>query len=65
MNILSSRKISLMLAASAAVSLVTSLPAEAGSFRSIDGSGNNITNPTWGETDTELLRLVSPRSEDV
>ncbi len=64
MNILSSRKISLMLAASAAVSLVTSLPAEAGSFRSIDGSGNNITNPTWGETDTELLRLVSPAYED-
>jgi hypothetical protein len=29
------------------------------SFRSIDGSGNNIANPTWGQAGTDLLR-VSP-----
>jgi hypothetical protein len=29
------------------------------SFRSIDGSGNNIAHPTWGQAGTDLLR-VSP-----
>lgn len=43
---------------------IASLPATAGSFRSIDGSGNNIANPNWGEAHTELLRLTSPAYED-
>src|SRR5262245_63225342 len=29
------------------------------SFRSIDGSGNNVAHPTWGQSGTDLLR-VSP-----
>jgi hypothetical protein len=29
------------------------------SFRSVDGSGNNIANPSWGQASTDLLR-VSP-----
>jgi len=29
-------------------------------FRSIDGSGNNINNPTWGEANFQLLRMTSP-----
>src|SRR6516164_8482845 len=28
-------------------------------FRSVDGSGNNIANPSWGQAGTDLLR-VSP-----
>jgi hypothetical protein len=28
-------------------------------FRAIDGFGNNIANPTWGQAGTDLLR-VSP-----
>ncbi len=43
--------------------LVVSLVASAGMAasaiaedRSIDGSGNNIANPTWGEADSQLLR---------
>lgn len=64
MNVLKLRTVSLTLAASATLGLMTSPPVRAGSFRSIDGSGNNIANPTWGETDTELLRLVPPAYED-
>lgn len=30
--------------------------ASAQPYRSIDGSGNNVSNPTWGSTGTELLR---------
>lgn len=37
---------------------------QAGEYRSIDGSGNNIANPTWGETDTRLMRMASPAYED-
>ncbi len=28
-------------------------------FRSIDGTGNNRANPSWGKADVELLRLTS------
>jgi hypothetical protein len=27
-------------------------------YRTIDGSGNNLANPTWGEAGTDLLRLA-------
>ena len=33
-------------------------------FRSIDGSGNNLANPDFGQADTQLLRLTSPEYED-
>ncbi|MGD2182050.1 peroxidase family protein [Lusitaniella coriacea] len=51
-------KLSLGLATFATFSLATLGTAEAADFRSIDGSGNNIANPTWGATDTHLLRLL-------
>ena len=28
--------------------------------RSIDGSGNNLLNPTWGAADQQLLRMAAP-----
>ena len=48
----------------AALGFAPSLPTTAAEFRSIDGSGNNIDNPTWGEADTQLLRLLEPDYED-
>ncbi|NES24473.1 MAG: PEP-CTERM sorting domain-containing protein [Symploca sp. SIO3E6] len=64
MKILKPRKLGLALTSFAALGFVTSLPATAQSFRSINGSGNNIANPTWGETDTQLLRLLPSDYED-
>jgi hypothetical protein len=32
--------------------------------RSIDGSHNNIQNPSWGSTDSQLLRNVAPDYKD-
>ena len=58
------QKLGLALTGFAALGLTTSLPTTAATFRSIDGSGNNIANPTWGSTDTQLLRLLSPAYED-
>jgi hypothetical protein len=29
-------------------------------FRSIDGTGNNLTHPTWGGAGTDLLRIAPP-----
>ncbi len=36
------------------LSIAQVLPDE---YRSIDGSGNNISNPTWGSVGTQLLRM--------
>ena len=36
----------------------------AGEFRSIDGSGNNKANTSWGAAGSELLRLTTPRYAD-
>jgi len=33
-------------------------------FRSIDGSGNNFDNPTWGQANFPLLRMTSPDYND-
>ncbi len=33
-------------------------------FRTINGEGNNLANPTWGEADIQLLRLTSPDYEN-
>ncbi|WP_017326727.1 peroxidase family protein [Synechococcus sp. PCC 7336] len=35
-----------------------------GEFRTINGLGNNIANPTLGEAETELIRLFDPAFED-
>ncbi|MBE9128936.1 MULTISPECIES: peroxidase family protein [unclassified Coleofasciculus] len=44
----------------ATLGFALSLPAEAIEFRSFDGSGNNITNPSYGAAETELIRLLEP-----
>ena len=54
----------LALTAFAALGFATSLPAAAAEFRTIDGSDNNIANPTWGEADTQLLRLLPADYDD-
>ena len=41
-----------------------SVPGAAGEFRTINGFGNNLNDPTLGEAETELLRLLSPEYED-
>src|SRR3954470_16439570 len=33
-------------------------------IRSIDGSGNNLTNPDWGAAGSELVRLVASKYAD-
>ena len=64
MKTLTLQKLGLTLTSFTALGFVTSLPATAATFRSIDGSGNNIANPTWGETYTQFLRLLPPAYED-
>ena len=64
MNLHNVTKLLLVLTTLTTVSLAAISPAEALSFRSIDGSGNNIANPTWGEADTKMLRLKTPAYED-
>src|SRR5437764_6959338 len=36
----------------------------AAAVRSIDGTGNNLLNPSWGGTDTALLRLAAAQYAD-
>jgi len=65
MTTLHPHKLCLALTTIATLGFTTSLPASAVElFRSIDGSGNNITNPTYGQAGTQLLRLVSPAYDD-
>jgi hypothetical protein len=33
-------------------------------FRSIDGTGNNVANPSWGAAETPVLRLLAPAYGD-
>ncbi len=53
-----------LVAAAMTVFSVGAERAEAGSYRSIDGSGNNIANPDWGQAHVQLLRLTTPAYED-
>ncbi|MFO0944746.1 MAG: peroxidase family protein [Planctomycetota bacterium] len=39
-------------------------PDEEVEFASIDGSGNNLQNPDWGSTGTELLRIADAEYSD-
>ncbi|MGK7939950.1 MAG: peroxidase family protein [Crocosphaera sp.] len=55
---------SLILTGATLLSCAWSLPANAGSFRSINGSNNNLAHPTWGEAGIDLLRLAEPAYED-
>ena len=36
-----------------------SLSLKGGEFRSIDGSGNNVGHPTWGQAGTQFLRMTT------
>ncbi len=57
-------KWSLAITGATLLSFGWSLPGSAGSFRSIDGSNNNLANPTWGQVDVDLIRLADPAYED-
>ncbi|HIK31390.1 MAG TPA: peroxiredoxin [Oscillatoriales cyanobacterium M59_W2019_021] len=57
------RPISSILVATAAVAIVPDIAAAA-TFRTLDGSGNNLTNPHWGAADTQLLRMTDPAYAD-
>lgn len=37
--------------------LLSGTPAAGSTFRSIDGTGNNVANPDWGSAETPLVRL--------
>jgi peroxidase len=48
-----------------AVSLVLAAASNAlAQYRSLDGSGNNMANPTWGEAGTQLSRIATPAYGD-
>jgi len=44
---------------------VIALPGHArAEYRSVDGSGNNVDNPTWGSSGSPLLRMTAPAYGD-
>lgn len=51
-------KIILSIASFATIEIATSGAATALTFRSIDGSGNNLTNTTWGQSNDQFIRLL-------
>ncbi|MEC4985132.1 MAG: peroxidase family protein [Oscillatoria sp. PMC 1068.18] len=44
--------------------LTIAFPVAAAEFRAIDGSNNNLANPTYGQANTELIRLLDPAYTD-
>ena len=58
------RQTLLTLTSFATLGFAVSLPAQAIEFRSIDGSNNNLDNPTWGQAEIELIRLLEPDYSD-
>ncbi|NEO94203.1 MAG: peroxiredoxin, partial [Moorea sp. SIO3G5] len=58
------RQLGLAVTTFAALGFSMSVPAAAGEFRTINGFGNNPNDPTLGEAETQLLRLLSPAYED-
>ncbi len=42
----------------------TGPPQQQPEVRSLDGSGNNVRNPTWGQTFTQYLRVTDPNYAD-
>ena len=58
------KKITITLTSVTALSMGILLPAHAAEFRSIDGTGNNIANPTYGSMDSDLIRLSGVGYED-
>ncbi|NEQ83318.1 MAG: PEP-CTERM sorting domain-containing protein [Moorea sp. SIO2I5] len=58
------RKLGLSITTFAALGFSMSVPAAAGEFRTINGFGNNLNDPTLGQAETQLLRLLTPAYED-
>ncbi|NEQ11381.1 MAG: PEP-CTERM sorting domain-containing protein [Moorea sp. SIO4E2] len=58
------RKLGLAITTFAALGFSMSVPAAAGEYRTINGFGNNLNDPTLGEAETPLLRLLTPAYED-
>ncbi|NEO68084.1 peroxidase family protein [Moorena sp. SIO3H5] len=58
------RKLGLAITTFAALGFSMSVPAAAGEFRTINGLNNNPNDPTLGEAETPLLRLLTPAYED-
>ncbi|NEO37263.1 MAG: peroxiredoxin [Moorea sp. SIOASIH] len=58
------RQLGLAVTTFAALGFSMSVPAAAGEFRTINGFGNNPDDPTLGEAETPLLRLLTPAYED-
>jgi hypothetical protein len=50
----------------AALAAIGSLPSVAGAAvnRTLDGGGNNVLNPTWGQAGTQYLRVAAPNYAD-
>ncbi|NET84885.1 MAG: PEP-CTERM sorting domain-containing protein [Moorea sp. SIO1F2] len=58
------RQLGLAVTTFAALGFTMSVPAAAGEFRTINGLNNNPNDPTLGEAETPLLRLLTPEYED-
>jgi hypothetical protein len=56
--------LTVMLAAVAALLGAGPVSADPLPGRSLDGSGNNVANPTWGQTGTQYLRVAPPNYAD-
>jgi hypothetical protein len=54
----------IVVAALAASMAASSVKADSFSGRSLDGSGNNVANPTWGQAGTPYLRVTTPNYAD-
>jgi peroxidase len=59
-----SRRLALSLTGAVTLSLGMLLPAAAAEFRTFNGSENNMSNPTFGEAHSNLLRLAPNAYED-
>jgi hypothetical protein len=53
-----------LLATAAAIVGAGSVSADSSSGRTLDGSGNNLAHPTWGQAGTQYLRVASPNYAD-
>ncbi len=58
MKVFNPRQLSFALTTFATFGLATSGTAAAATFRTLDGTGNNPANPSYGAADTQLLRLL-------
>lgn len=57
--------LTLLLAAVATIVGAGLVTADPTSQRTLDGSGNNVANPTWGTAGAQYLRVAQPNYADV